>query len=76
MFFKEILATREENVMKAFRTYLIALLSFILSSQSTSIVFAQTEEEITRGIPWFILMIVVVIIAIIYGALQKKKRIE
>jgi ABC-type xylose transport system permease subunit len=41
-------------------------------SQAPSIAFAQTEEEITRGIPWFILMIVVIIIAMIYSALRKR----
>jgi heme/copper-type cytochrome/quinol oxidase subunit 2 len=62
--------------MKTLKGKLIAFLSLLLMSQAPSIAFAQTEEEITRGIPWFILMIIVIIIAIIYSALQKKKRVE
>ncbi|MCW3975429.1 MAG: hypothetical protein NWE86_04225 [Candidatus Bathyarchaeota archaeon] len=62
--------------MKTLKGKLIAFLSLLLMFQSSSIAFGQTEEEITRGIPWFILMIIVIIIAIIYSALQKKKRVE
>ena len=54
---------------------ILLLFTSIAIIQSNNIVSAQTAEEINRGIPWFILMIVVVIIvAIVAGLRQRMKK--
>jgi hypothetical protein len=50
---------------------LLALLTIV---ESIGVAFAQKPEEIARGIPWFIGMIVVVIIVAVAAGLRQRKK--
>ena len=52
-------------------TALLALLTIV---ESTGVAFAQKPEEIARGIPWFIGMIIVVIIVAVAAGLRQRKK--
>lgn len=53
---------------------ILLLFTLIVMIQINNAVLAQTAEEINRGIPWFILMIVVIIVAIVAGLRQRMKK--
>ena len=60
--------------MKSVRNSLAVLFALVTLAQSAGVVFAQKPEEITRGIPWFIGMIIVVIIVAVAAGLRQRKK--
>jgi len=60
--------------MKSIRNSLAVLFAFVTLAQSAGVAFAQKPEEITRGIPWFIGMIIVVIIVAVAAGLRQRKK--
>ncbi|MEM3004958.1 MAG: hypothetical protein QXO25_01225 [Candidatus Bathyarchaeia archaeon] len=54
--------------------HMMSLLVLLTIAQCVGAASAQKPEEITRGIPWFIGMIIVVIVVAVAAGLRQKKK--
>jgi uncharacterized membrane protein YkvI len=54
--------------------HIMTLLVLVTVAQYVGAASAQKPEEITRGIPWFIGMIIVVIVVAVAAGLRQKKK--
>ncbi|MBS7622913.1 hypothetical protein KEJ39_04460 [Candidatus Bathyarchaeota archaeon] len=54
--------------------HMMSLLVLVTIAQCVGVASAQKPEEITRGIPWFIGMIIVVIVVAVAAGLRQKKK--